>query len=151
FTYDSRGMVSAITRGTGAGARMTTWGYDTLDRPVTITDPISRVTTTGYDAANRPATTADPGGNLMFLSYDPAGRATSITPPGRPAHLFSYTAAGDEQSYTPPPVSGAGGALGHSYDLDQQPLVVSRPDGSSINLTYDSAGRLATVKYPAGP
>ena len=36
-------------------------------------------------------------------------------------------------------------------NLDKQPTVVHRPDGSTINFTYDSAGRLSTVTYPAGP
>ena len=36
-------------------------------------------------------------------------------------------------------------------NLDKQPTVIHRPDGSTINLTYDSAGRLATTTYPAGP
>jgi len=35
-------------------------------------------------------------------------------------------------------------------NLDKQPTVVHRPDGSTINFTYDSAGRVATVTYPKG-
>ena len=34
---------------------------------------------------------------------------------------------------------------------DKQPTVVHRPDGSQIVTTYDGAGRVATVTYPAGP
>jgi RHS repeat-associated protein len=34
---------------------------------------------------------------------------------------------------------------------DKQPTVIHRPDGSTINFTYDSAGRLATTTYPKGP
>jgi YD repeat-containing protein len=36
-------------------------------------------------------------------------------------------------------------------NLDKQPTVIHRPDGSTINFTYDSAGRLSTTTYPAGP
>ncbi len=32
---------------------------------------------------------------------------------------------------------------------DKQPTVIHRPDGSTINFTYDSAGRLATTTYPS--
>ena len=53
-------------------------------------------------------------------------------------------------SYTPPAVAGTG-ATTYEYNLDKQPTVVHRPDGSTINFTYDSAGRLSTVTYPAGP
>ncbi len=34
-------------------------------------------------------------------------------------------------------------------NLDKQPTVVHRPDGSTINFTYDSAGRLWTTTYPS--
>ena len=43
------------------------------------------------------------------------------------------------------------GATTYEYNLDKQPTVVHRPDGSTINFTYDSAGRLATTTYPKGP
>jgi RHS repeat-associated protein len=36
-------------------------------------------------------------------------------------------------------------------NLDKQPTVVHRPDGSQIVTTYDSAGRVSTVTYPKGP
>jgi RHS repeat-associated protein len=45
-------------------------------------------------------------------------------------------------------VSGAG-ATTYEYNLDKQPTVIHRPDGSTINFTYDSAGRLATTTYPS--
>jgi RHS repeat-associated protein len=34
-------------------------------------------------------------------------------------------------------------------NLDKQPTVIHRPDGSTINFTYDSAGRLSTTTYPS--
>jgi YD repeat-containing protein len=34
-------------------------------------------------------------------------------------------------------------------NLDKQPTVIHRPDGSTINFTYDSAGRLWTTTYPS--
>ena len=34
-------------------------------------------------------------------------------------------------------------------NLDKQPTVIHRPDGSTISFTYDSAGRLATTTYPS--
>jgi RHS repeat-associated protein len=34
-------------------------------------------------------------------------------------------------------------------NLDKQPTVIHRPDGSQIEFTYDSAGRLATTTYPS--
>jgi RHS repeat-associated protein len=36
-------------------------------------------------------------------------------------------------------------------NLDKQPTVIHRPDGSTSNFTYDSAGRLSAVTYPKGP
>jgi RHS repeat-associated protein len=34
-------------------------------------------------------------------------------------------------------------------NLDKQPTHIHRPDGSQIDFTYDSAGRLATTTYPS--
>jgi RHS repeat-associated protein len=75
---------------------------------------------------------------------------TSVTPPGKPEHAFGFTANDLMSSYTPPVVSGAG-ATTYEYNHDKQPTVIHRPDGSTINFTYDSAGRLSTTTYPAGP
>jgi len=75
---------------------------------------------------------------------------TSLTPPGRPAHAFEYTPVDLDQSYAPPPVGSTPTQTRYSYNLDRQLTRVTRPDGSTVDLGYDTAGRLSTVTSPRG-
>gem|GEM_PF-2711219 len=149
YAYDSRGRLATVTVGTGSSARVTTFGYDPLDRLSSVTDPLLRVQSYTYDDANRVVGQVFTDGSQVGFSYDANGNVTSVTPPSRPEHDFGYTPADLMSSYTPPAVAGTG-ATTYEYNLDKQPTVVHRPDGSTINFTYDSAGRLSTVTYPKG-
>jgi RHS repeat-associated protein len=150
YAYDSRGRLATVTVGSGANARVTSFSYDSLDRLANVTDPLLRVQSYVYDDANRVVGQVFTDGSQVGFSYDANGNVTSVTPPGRPEHDFGYTPADLMSSYTPPVVAGTG-ATTYEYNLDKQPTVVHRPDGSTINFTYDSAGRLSTVTYPKGP
>jgi RHS repeat-associated protein len=150
YTYDTRGRLATVTVGTGTSARITSFSYDTFDRLETVTDPLLRVQSYVYDDANRVVSQVFTDQSEVGFSYDANGNVTSVTPPGRPEHDFGYTPADLMSSYTPPAVAGAG-ATTYEYNHDKQPTVVHRPDGSQIVTTYDGAGRVATVTYPAGP
>ena len=54
-----------------------------------------------------------------------------------------------EASYTPPAVS-SGGPTQYTYNRDRQLTAVTRPDGKSISLGYDAAGRLGTLTIARG-
>ena len=150
YSYDSRGRLATVTVGSGTSARVTTYAYDNLDRLASVTDPLLRVQSYVYDDANRVVGQVFTDGSEVTFSYDANGNVTSVTPPSRPEHDFGYTPADLMSSYTPPAVAGTG-ATTYEYNLDKQPIVIHRPDGSTINFTYDSAGRLATTTYPKGP
>jgi RHS repeat-associated protein len=150
YSYDSRGRLATVTVGSGTSARVTTFGYDSLDRLASVTDPLSRVQSYVYDDANRVVGQVFTDGSQVGFSYDANGNVTSVTPPSRPEHDFGYTPADLMSSYTPPAVAGTG-ATTYEYNLDKQPRVVHRPDGSQIVFGYDGAGRLSTVTYPKGP
>jgi RHS repeat-associated core domain len=150
YAYDSRGRLVTVTVGTGTSARVATFGYDPLDRLSSVTDPLARVQSYVYDDANRVVGQVFTDGSQVGFSYDANGNVTGVTPPSRPEHDFGYTPADLMSSYTSPAVAGTG-ATTYEYNLDKQPTVVHRPDGSTINFAYDSAGRVATVTYPKGP
>jgi len=150
YAHDTRGRLSSVTVGTGSTARATSFGYDDLDRLSTVTDPLNRVQSYSYDDANRVVGQTFADNSQVAFSYDANGNVTSVTPPGRPPHAFGFTPNDLMSSYTPPAVS-ASGATTYEYNLDKQPTVIHRPDGSTINFTYDSAGRPNTVTYPKGP
>jgi RHS repeat-associated protein len=147
-SYDGRGRLQTVTVGTGSGARVTSFGYDDLDRLTSVTDPLTRVQQYIYDDANRVVGQIFPDLQQVGFTYDANSNVTSVTPPSRPAHEFGFTTNDLMSSYTPPAVPGAG-ATTYEYNLDKQPTVIHRPDGSQIVFTYDGAGRLATTTYPS--
>jgi len=81
------------------------------------------------------------------------GNLTSITPPSRANHSFTYTPVNLESGYYPPsPLAGEGGGEGwkttYSYNLDKQLTLITRPDGQTVNLGYDTGGRLSSIVTP---
>ncbi|HXU62344.1 MAG TPA: RHS repeat-associated core domain-containing protein, partial [Polyangia bacterium] len=150
-SYDARGRLQSVTVGTGADARTTSFTYDGLDRPVSSVDPRSLTDGFGYDADNRSVVRTTPDGAQTVLSYDPAGDLVSVAPPGRPAHQFVFSSGREESSYAAPAVPGvASSTTSYSYNLDRQLTLITRPDGETIAVGYDAAGRLSTTTYDAG-
>jgi len=151
FTYDANGRLATATQGSGADMRTTSFTYNDAGHLSALTDPLGRTISYGYDAAGRFTTQTLPGGRTVQFAYDATGNIVSITPPGRPAHSFIYTPVDLQQTYTPPTVSGGGtGTTSYAYNLDQQLSRNIRPDGLAVDLTYDTAGRLATQITPTG-
>jgi RHS repeat-associated protein len=83
-------------------------------------------------------------------AYDGNGNVTSITPPGKPAHAFSYTPIDLESNYDPPDAGFSPKNTQYTYNLDKQLTLVTRPDGQTLSLGYDTGGRLSTLTLP-GP
>lgn len=139
--YDARGRNDTITQGT----RVTTMAYRSDGFPDNVLDPVlQRTSFPDYDLAGRALTERLPDLTVIGMGYDPNGNATSVTPPGRPAHLFAFTASNQEKDYTPPDV-GQSRTTHTDYNLDQQVLNVSRPDGDFITPSYDPVKRRLTT------
>jgi RHS repeat-associated protein len=145
--YESHGLVSTMTSGT----RQASFTYDDHQRLKTITDTLQRTTSFDYDAADRVTRQTLPDGRQIAFTYDADGNVTSVTPPSRPAHMFAFTAVDLMQTYTAPTVANVTSTLTtYTWNHDQQLTRVDRPDGASIALGYDSAGRLSTLTEPLG-
>jgi RHS repeat-associated protein len=144
--YDARGRNDTITQGT----RVSTLAYRADGFLDNILDPLLQRTSFGYDAAGRPASETLADLSVIGLGYDANGNATSVTPPGRPAHIFAFTAGDQEKDYTSPDV-GQPRTTHTDYNLDQQVLNVSRPDGDFITPSYDPVkGRLTALTTSRG-
>ena len=150
FSYDLRGRLASIVRGAGIDERRIEFEYDTLGRLSTITDPLLREVSFTYDGANRVLTQTLPGGRTVGFDWDPKGNLTSLTPPGRPAHGFSYTPVDLTAEYAPPEVGQGPPETTYQYNLDKKPTLITRPDGQTIALGYDSAQRLTSITSPRG-
>jgi RHS repeat-associated protein len=150
YQYDSRGRLTAVTVGEGPQARTTGFTYNADGYLDAITDPLGRAVGLGYDAAGRIVTQTLPGGRVVTLGYDAGGNVTSITPPGRPAHTFDHTPLGLTSVYTPPVVIPGTNSTQYAYNADRQLTHVARPDGQSVDIGYDSAGRLSSLTMARG-
>jgi RHS repeat-associated protein len=111
----------------------------TIDRPTSVTDPLSRVTGYTYDASGRLTRVTAPEGNYVNYTYDSRGNVTETR------------AVAKAGSGLPDIVSTA------SYDTTCSNLVTcNRPNsmtdtrGNVINYTYDSThGGVTAVNAPA--
>lgn len=150
YTYDSLGRLSTITLGSGQDARTSTLSYNTKNELISIKDPLDRTVGFIYDVAGRITSQTLPDLREIHYTYDANGNVTSLTPPGSPAHTFSYTPVDLEESYTPPDLGFAPRQTQYTYNVNRQLDLVTRPDGQTIELNYDTAGRVSTLIIPTG-
>jgi RHS repeat-associated protein len=145
-SYDSRGRLASMTRGSGSSARSVTFIYGADGFLQSTTDSIGRIAQFTHDAVGRIVSKTFPGGATAQFAYDAAGNMTSITPPGRPAHTFTYSDRDELLDVIPPAVAGTG-PTHYTYNVDGQPTTVARPDGASVTFGYDTGGRFASRAF----
>ena len=162
YTYDSKG--NALTRTDSLG-NVTTWTYHpTFSKVLTetvksVVDPLqNRVITNTYDSVNgNLLSTTETGflGNSTSYSYtttytyDTNSRVASIDGP--------RTDVSDVTTYTYDPITGhltaitqplIGTTTYSSHDSLGNPQTVTDPNGNATMYTYDTTGRVLTVKAP---
>lgn len=141
YRYDSHGRPIEVVQ----GQRSATSIYDADGWLDTSTDPLGRTTRYTRDALGRITKTTLPDGREVRVSYTAAGDVQTITPPSRPAHNFLFTLAGLRDAWT---AAGDPAAVTrYRYDDDQQLTAIERPDGSTINVDHDSAGRVSALRH----
>ena len=148
YSYDALGRLSTITQGTGTNARVSTLSYDTKNQLTSVQDPLLRNVGFAYDLASRITTQTLPDTRTIGYTYDANGNVTGITPPGKPVHSFSYTPVDLESNYDPPNAGFSPKNTQYTYNLDRQLTLVTRPDGQTLSLGYDTGGRLSTLTLP---
>jgi RHS repeat-associated protein len=150
YEYDSRGRPIELRIGTGADERRLTVGYGQDGYISTLTDPLDRTYGFTHDAIGQVTEQTLPDGRTIGYRYDEKGNLAAVIPPGRSAHVFEYTPIDFEASYTPPDIGAGTNVTRYEYDLDKQLTRVERPDGVTIPLDYDAAGRLNGITIPRG-
>ena len=153
YRYDERGRLIEMTVGEGEEARTTTFSYDDKSGYLSkITDALKRETTFIYDDVGRVLTEILPEQREIHYSYDKNGNLTSITPPGQPTHHFDYTPVDQPAQYSPPVLNTVPKPqTQYQYNLDKQITQITRPDGQSIDFTYNlSSGQLIALHLPHG-
>jgi RHS repeat-associated protein len=151
YSYDSFDNSLDITVGTGPTQRITSYTRDSQGLVSAIEDALNGTTTFTRDSLGRITRTTLPDGRVIDRTYDGAGNVSSITPPGRPAHDFGYTPNDQLSRYNPPDVGPPGeDETLYEYNLAGQLVRTFRANAETIEQTYDTAGRLATVTSSAG-
>jgi len=150
YAYDGQGRLVAVTQGSGPTARTATFAYNNDGYLASVADPLGRTVSFVYDLAGRVTAQTLPDGRVVGYAYDANGNLAALTPPGRSAHTFTYTPVDLQASYTPPDVGIGNTATNHTYNLDRQLTRVARPDGKSVDIGYDFAGRAQSLTFSRG-
>jgi RHS repeat-associated protein len=148
--YDANGRLAALVQGTGADERRLSFAYNPQGYLQNATDPLGRTLNFEYDAGGRIVREVLPDGREVHYDYDAKGNMVSLTPPGRPSHVFQYTNRDQASEYDPPDAGASSGSTLYEYDLDKSFTRITRPDGQTIDFTYNSAGRLSLQTMPHG-
>jgi RHS repeat-associated protein len=146
YSYDADGRLEL----TSQGARSTSLAYGADGLVASATDALSRTSSFEYDSAGRVVRQVLPDSSAIDFDHDAAGNLVSLAPPARPAHQFIYNARGQDSVYAPPSVGLPENRTFYSYDADGNLSRTLRPDGLAIDVSYDSAGRPATMVLPNG-
>lgn len=161
YTYDSLGRVQRkdlYASGASAPTKTVTYAYDIYDaagRHDTVTTPDDGVTDRTYDVEGHLIKITSPQGTVSY-GYDPAThQQTSLTTAN--THVtYAYDQEGRLQTVTADKLNGAN--LGtplvttYGYDLNDNLLSTSLPNGTSETRHYDVMNRLdvLTNKGPTG-
>ena len=146
--YDARGRLIVTTVGAGASVRINRFNYNSLGYLDTMSNPLSLDTRIEYDQAGRRTRKILTDSREIGFGYDANGNMTSITPPGKPDHTFSFTKVNLETVYNPPVLSLVTTPTVREYNLDKRLYTITRPDGKTIQLDYNSKGKPELVTLP---
>jgi len=150
YGYDLKGRLISNIETDGISTREVLLDYNGYGYLDSITDSLGRATTFDTDIMGRVVKQVLPGARSISYTYDNNGNLTSITPPGRTAHMFIYNDVNEEHQYTPPAIGTSNLFTRYYYNLDKDITQVLRPDGSSIDFSYDFAGRLSSLDIARG-
>ena len=140
FGYSPTGKVETIDFATDATVSFT---YDNRDNQETMADALGQ-TTYGYDEVNRLISVNDPHGFNIGYRYDTAGNLDQITYPGNKTASYSYDALNRLKTITIDWLAGQPTAT-YNYDSAGRLDFVDNFNGTITDYTYDNANRLINL------
>ena len=147
LTYDALSRVTSVSYVQGALAQEAspvTYTYDANSNRTSMTDS-NGATNYTYDALNRPTAISFPTasfppiGATVSYSYDCNDNRTAMTYGGK---IISYTYDANNRMSS---VLDSTRTTSYSYDLADNLLSSSYPNGGSVGYSYDDAGRIRRV------
>lgn len=135
YIFDTNGKHLSTINGL-KGTTKYSFGYDSADRLITITDAYNNVTTVARDSSGSPTAITSAFGRITSLKVDANGFLSSIKNPTRDEYKMTYFASGLLHTFTNP----KGVVSTMSYDnLDR------------LISDFSSAGNSLTINTPTGP
>jgi RHS repeat-associated protein len=145
YAYDAAGNVTSETDPLG---NVTSYVYDDLNRPISVTDPNSGETTFTYDAAGNRVSLTDPVANTTTWVYDGLNRVTEETNELNDSRLFEYDAMGHLMKRT----DRNGRVIEYTFDDMGRQTAELWKDGETtvrtISFEYNAASQLTGVTDP---
>jgi len=143
YSYLPNGQLSSTMQ----GDRLTQFTYNSLGQLESVTDPEGQVTGYQWDASNRLLQTIRPDNQVTNMTYDLNSNLSGVQPPEKLMHTILSNVIDLFSVYTPPSVPGAAGGTSYTYNLDRQLIAEAKPDGNTLEYTYDPVtGNLIKVK-----
>jgi RHS repeat-associated protein len=128
-------------------ARTTTYTYCECGSLASITDPLSQVTSFTYDYNGRRTQVQLPGGQTVTYTYDLPGHLIGATDA-----LGTWTATYNNQGLLATVRNPANQVhLNVTYDIDDDPVSVTGPNGVAVTRAFDYFGRVKTRKQGTQP
>jgi len=130
---------------------ITTYAYDELNRPKTVTYPAGKTITYAYDAVGNRSTLNDPDGGITTYSYDSRNLLSSLLNPFAERTTWIYDALGGVTTMT----LGNGALAQHEYDAARRLTALRnlKSDLSVISIftySYDAVGNRSGVAEANG-
>ncbi|HTK65658.1 MAG TPA: RHS repeat-associated core domain-containing protein, partial [Pseudonocardia sp.] len=161
--YTGDGDLSAVVDPLGA---RTEFGYRLPGQLATMTDPLGNVTRYEYDSAGLPVSVTDPLGSVATYSYDRFGRLDAETGPLGAVTRTAWTIEGAPLANVWPDGwtqrfthDGEGnlretadgfGLVRTAFGAFDRPTTHIAPDGSRIELGYDTESRIVAITNQQG-
>jgi RHS repeat-associated protein len=155
--YDQNFRKTSTTQAYGTSlAATTTFGYDPIGNPTSVTDPLNHTTTTAYDTRNRKITVTNALNQSTQWFYDPASNVTSIQRADGTTESKTYDQMNRVLTDTVPQTSTINVTTTFRYypgnvQYGGLPQQVIDADGHITTFSaYEPSGLKSTVTYPNG-
>ena len=143
FAYTDTDNPYAPSAVTSPQGNTTTIDYDSLGRPVTITDPTTACSGAGctqtitYNTDGTVDAVTDPNGNVTDYTYNSDGELVGIDHPAPRADVsLTYDSIGRPVTVT----DGNGITTTYGYDMFDRVVSVDHPTDPDVTYTYDDVG-----------
>ncbi|MBN2116321.1 MAG: hypothetical protein JW730_07115 [Anaerolineales bacterium] len=143
FVYNEVGNRISVEDPKG---KITTYGYDTLNRLIEKKDPLQNTWSYTYDLAGNRISATDAKSQTIYYAYDAANQLIAIDYPGtEPDVTFTYDLNGQRIGMT----DGLGTTT-WTYDDLNRLIAVTDAFNQTIECSYDAVGNRIELTYPDG-